>query len=81
MATKARQLSSVPGTFRNKIINGDFDIWQRGVSQTSSGYGSADRWRNTHAGSTKTTSRQAFTFGQTDVPGNPTYYMRMSYGP
>jgi hypothetical protein len=62
--------------FRNKIINGDFDIWQRATSQTSSSYGSADRWRNIHSGSTKTASQQSFTPGQTDVPGNPKYYMR-----
>jgi len=62
--------------FRNKTINGNFDIWQRGTSQTSSGYGSADRWQNVHSGSTKTASQQAFTLGQTDVPGNPKYYLR-----
>ena len=62
--------------FRNKLINGGFDIWQRGTSQTSSGYGSDDRWLNAHAGSTKTASRQTFTLGQTDVPANPTYFAR-----
>ncbi len=62
--------------FRNKIINGNFDIWQRGTSQTTSDYGSVDRWRPTHFGSTKTASQQAFTLGQTDVPGNPKYYLR-----
>lgn len=62
--------------FRNKLINGGFDIWQRGTSQTTSGYGSDDRWLNGHAGSTKTSSRQTFTLGQTDVPGNPTYFAR-----
>jgi hypothetical protein len=69
---------SQPGAFmfRNKIINGNFDIWQRGTSQTSSGYGSVDRWSCSHSGSTKTASRQAFTLGQTDVPGNPKYFMR-----
>jgi hypothetical protein len=61
---------------KNKIINGNFDIWQRGVSQTSSGYGSDDRWINLNSGTTKTHSRQAFTPGQTDVPGNPTYFSR-----
>jgi hypothetical protein len=69
---------SQPGAFmfRNKIINGNFDIWQRGTSQTSSGYGSVDRWRSLNVGTTKTASRQAFALGQTDVPNNPKYFMR-----
>ena len=69
---------SQPGAFmfRNKLINGNFDIWQRGTSQTSSGYGSSDRWRCLNVGSTKTASRQAFDLGQTDVPNNPKYFMR-----
>jgi len=69
---------SQPGAFmfRNKLINGNFDIWQRGTSQTSSGYGSADRWRCLSVGSTKTASQQAFALGQTDVPNNPQYFMR-----
>jgi hypothetical protein len=62
--------------FRNKIINGNFDIWQRGTSQTSSDYGSVDRWGLTHATSSKTASQQSFANGQTDVPGNPKYYLR-----
>lgn len=62
--------------FKNKIINGNFNIWQRGTNQTTSGYGSADRWNNTHTGSTKTTSLQGFTLGQTAVPDEPLYYMR-----
>jgi hypothetical protein len=69
-------VSGQPLVFRNKIINGGFDIWQRGTSQTATGYGSDDRWLNLNLGSTKTASRQTFTVGQTDVPGNPSYWAR-----
>jgi len=63
--------------WRNKFINGNFDIWQRGTSQTNNGYGSADMWRTSLNGSTATVSRQEFTIGQTDVPNNPHYYGRI----
>ena len=63
-------------SFRNKIINGNFDFWQRATSFTSYAYGGADRWATINIGSTHTTSRQSFTLGQTDVPGEPTYYQR-----
>ena len=65
-----------PYNLKNKIINGNFDIWQRGTTQTTSMYGSDDRWANISVGSTKVHSRQAFTLGQTAVPNNPKYYSR-----
>jgi hypothetical protein len=63
--------------FRNRIINGNFDIWQRGTSFTASGYG-VDRWNNARNVSTCTMSQETFTLGQTDVPNNPTYFCRMT---
>ena len=60
---------------RNAIINGNFDIWQRGTSFTGSVYG-PDRWFHSRVGTTHTVTQQAFTLGQTDVPGEPTYYCR-----
>jgi hypothetical protein len=78
--TRARDLADFAGvsdgplSFRNKIINGNFDFWQRGTSG-SSGY-VADRWTTAVGGSTAAISRQSFTLGQTDVPGEPDYYHR-----
>jgi hypothetical protein len=60
----------------NYIINGGFIIKQRGASQTSSGYGSDDRWYNDSVGTTKVHTIQSFTIGQSDVPGNPKYFSR-----
>ena len=61
---------------RNKFINGNFDVWQRGTSFSASGY-AADRWKNGYGGGNATVfSQQSFTLGQTDVPGNPKFYSR-----
>ena len=65
---------------KNKLINGGFDLWQRGTSfaTPSDGTYGPDRWTMwPKAGNTLTFSRQAFTLGQTDVPGEPAYYFRM----
>lgn len=61
---------------RSPIINGNFDIWQRQLTQSTNGYGSDDRFSNLHNGSTKTHSQQAFVPGQTAVPGNPKFFSR-----
>jgi hypothetical protein len=64
--------------YRNVIINGGFDVWQRSTTATGTGYVAADRWYNNRSVSACTMSRQAFTLGQTSVPGEPTYYCRMA---
>ena len=70
-----------PLSFRNYIINGQFQVWQRATtsgSTTSDGYLAADRWRTSASGATYTFSRQEFTLGQTDVPSHPTYFGRFA---
>lgn len=61
---------------RNLVINGDFSVAQRGISQTSNGYGSDDMWMNDNLGSSKTHSLEYFSEGQVDVPYYPTRYSR-----
>lgn len=64
--------------FKNYIIDGRFDFWYEGTSQTSHGYGSDTMWFNAHVGSTKTHSRQSFSVGETFPDGTPcpTYFSR-----
>lgn len=67
--------------FKNLLINGDFQVWQRAYSSTNTadGYHTADRWSvycNSGSGRACAYSRQAFTPGQTDVPGEPRYFFR-----
>jgi hypothetical protein len=53
---------------KNKIINGDFGIWQRGTSFTAAADYTADRWVG-GSDATITFSRQAFTPGTAPVAG------------
>ena len=81
-AISAASLTNVPkdvtvGGRKNLIINGGFDLWQRGTSLAGANKFLADRWFNT---TSATQSRQTFTVGQTDVPHNPTYYYRQVTG-
>jgi hypothetical protein len=74
--------------FKNKIINGGFDHWQRSTGSSGTltpdntrSYVNADRWGHfSFSGDTGPGSgRQAFTLGQTEVPGNPRYFLRKNY--
>ncbi|QIG66001.1 putative glycosylase [Ochrobactrum phage vB_OspM_OC] len=71
---------SILSGYRNKIINGDFGIWQRGTTFSSSGY-TADRWGLSLNGSpvsTASVSRQAFPMGDASIPGNTESYWRLN---
>jgi hypothetical protein len=78
--------ASVPTSYgftagKNKIINGDFGVWQRGTSfdfSSNSGY-TSDRWALTWngTGATRTISQQTFTPGAAPVSGyEGTYFFR-----
>jgi hypothetical protein len=59
---------------KNKVINGDFGIWQRGTSFTSPGFNDylADRWKNNNYNLAPTTysfTRETFTPGTAPVAG------------
>jgi hypothetical protein len=72
---------SPSGPFRNKIINGQFNINQRGAaSYTATGY-TLDRWRLVNgSGAANTITQETFALGQTDVPGNPKHFLRWARG-
>jgi hypothetical protein len=64
-------------TGKNKILNGDMNIWQRGVTFSADGY-TADRWRfSKNASTTASISRQPFTLGTAPaVPYESQYFAR-----
>jgi len=58
-------------TYRNAIINGNMNVWQRSTSSTTLGYTTADRWWINNGGGTTTIAREA-----TIVPARFQYAMK-----
>lgn len=66
------------GIYRQALINGNFDIWQRGASfGAGDAQMSADMW-GYYAKDSSGITRQSFTVGQTDVPNEPAYFLRFT---
>jgi hypothetical protein len=69
---------------KNKIINGDMNIWQRGTSFTITGASAytADRFQvDSGAAQTVTVTQEAFTAGTAPVAGyEGQYFIRLAYG-
>jgi hypothetical protein len=66
--------------FRNKVINGDFEVAKRSTSVVA-GAGFkylTDRWARVSAVSTMAYAQQEFAAGVTTPPGNPRYYGRFT---
>jgi hypothetical protein len=73
-------LSPYPPAQYNKLINSNFDVWQGGTSfSIASGY-LADQWvlLFNAASVTGAISQQPFAIGQTTVPNDPKYFMRIN---
>lgn len=72
----SKNTSGTLGQWKNKIINGDFLIWQRNTSFSGTLVGYvADRWRADQVGSTGSITAAQFIVGSPELPGNPLKYM------
>lgn len=64
------------GGFRNKVINGDFGVWQRGAGPFAAGGSvSADQWRQVLSGSSVSTSRVAYS-PASPLPGTARFVLQ-----
>jgi hypothetical protein len=74
--TRAANLAEAAGSgfaFRNRLINGAMDIWQRGTTFTAGGYG-PDRWALQVAGTCTLTQESS------DVPSGARYALKWTTG-
>ena len=55
------------GKNKNIIINGAMQVAQRGISSTTSGYGSVDRWNNFHNGTNEAPEQRQANLGSGDT--------------
>ena len=63
----------------NYVINGAFDVWQRGTSFSTTGVYTADRWLHDFVAGAGSVTQQAFTPGAAPVSGyEGTYFLRKS---
>jgi hypothetical protein len=81
---KAEKITDLLRT-RNYFINPDFRFWQRNTTAnltTSISYLAPDRWafKVGTATGTPTIAQQLFAPGQTDVPDEPSYFLRATGG-
>ena len=61
---------------KNLIINGGFDVWQRGTTGTAQGYNSADRWYISRGGGSPAVSITRETFATTETDIKSKYYLQ-----
>lgn len=78
LATDGSVSGNLPTGGRNRIINGGFDVWQRGTSfSVGAGTYVADRWMSYISTGSCTTSQQTFTPGTAPVSGYESeFYLR-----
>jgi hypothetical protein len=84
--TSKMSFNSGSFSFRNKLINGGFDVWQRGETLTTSNTQTpsyiADRWgfvSGLDLANTMTVSREVLPIGQTTIATNPTNSLRVTF--
>jgi hypothetical protein len=83
-SSSAISVTGVVGNFftRNKLVNGSFDLWQRGLTfnaivdgVTKANLYTADRWIALNGGGGVTVGRGDFARNQVTVPEYPSYYL------